>query len=205
MTASGSPTFWNLFAPLYLRQKVADEASYRRKLSETQARLSPQDRVLELGCGTGTTALAHAPHVAEIVATDFSPGMIAQAERQKRKGRVKNVTFQVASAESLSHPPESFDAVLALNLLHLVDDPGAILKDIARVLRPGGFLAASTMAMSDRLGFLRPLAWALPVTTNFFTEAAHKADIAAAGLEIELDWTPSARAATFIIARKPAS
>lgn len=201
-SSAGSPRFWTMFAPIYVRQPVVDEASYQRKLKETRERFPENAQVLELGCGTGSTALAHAPYAGHIIATDFAQGMIAQAEKKRRRARVKNVEFRVGTAEGLDFPPESFDAVLALNLLHLVADPAAILRDIAEVLKPGGFLAASTMAMGDKFAFLKPISRLLPVKTNFFSEDQHRADVTAASLEIELDWTPGPKAATFIIARK---
>ena len=55
--------FWNWTAERYSRQAIADEASYRKKLEITQKYLTPEMRVVEFGCGTGSTAVEHAPKV----------------------------------------------------------------------------------------------------------------------------------------------
>ncbi len=64
--------FWEWHAKRYAKQKVGDEASYQNKLKLTQERLKPNMEVLEFGCGTGTTALTHAPFVNNIRAIDGS-------------------------------------------------------------------------------------------------------------------------------------
>ena len=71
--------FWNLFARRYARSPVSDEAAYQTKLAKTQEYFSPEMTVLEFGCGTGSTAIVHAPHVARLDAIDFSENMIAIA------------------------------------------------------------------------------------------------------------------------------
>ncbi len=55
--------FWNWTAERYSRQAIADEASYKKKLAITQEYLTPNIRVVEFGCGTGSTAIVHAPAV----------------------------------------------------------------------------------------------------------------------------------------------
>lgn len=71
-----SPRFWNLIAGRYARTPVADEAAYEHKLAATRRLLSPEMDVLEFGCGTGTTALHHAPLVRLYTGIDFSPKMM---------------------------------------------------------------------------------------------------------------------------------
>ncbi|MGR3433555.1 MAG: class I SAM-dependent methyltransferase, partial [Shimia sp.] len=199
-----SKLFWSRFARPYAKQAVADGAAYERKLSETRDRLRPTDRVLELGCGTGSTALRHAPHVAFVEATDFAPGMIAVAEEKRVAAGIDNVRFSVAPAEAPPFDDGSFDAVLALNLLHLVADVPMVLAQCARVLRPGGLLVMSTMPVEDRAWWMGVATRVVPLRTNRFSEASHLADIAAAGFEIEHSWTPAPNAALFLIARKRA-
>lgn len=55
--------FWDRMANKYARQPIADEAAYQHKLDVTRQHFTPQSKVLEFGCGTGSTALLHAPHV----------------------------------------------------------------------------------------------------------------------------------------------
>ena len=60
---SNSDKFWDSKAEAYAKSQISDEETYQRKLTETQALLTPEMRVLEFGCGTGTSAVHHAPHV----------------------------------------------------------------------------------------------------------------------------------------------
>ena len=67
-----SDKFWDKKAEGYAKSPVSDEETYQRKLSETQSFFTPDMQVLEFGCGTGTTAVHHAPHVLHIDAIDIS-------------------------------------------------------------------------------------------------------------------------------------
>ena len=68
--------FWDRMAPGYAKKRVSDPSAYEEKLTLLEGMLGPTDQVLEIGCGTGTTALRLAPGVARYVATDGSAKMI---------------------------------------------------------------------------------------------------------------------------------
>ena len=76
--------FWDKIADHYSKQPIADEAAYQKKLQVTQAYFQPEMEVLEIGCGTGSTALIHAPYVKHIRAIDFSANMNCNCTRQSR-------------------------------------------------------------------------------------------------------------------------
>jgi len=123
-------------------------------LQATAAHLSPSHRVLEIGCGTGGTAIRLAPHVAEWIATDFSQEMVRIA-RAKPAG--DNVRFDVTdAADALAGGP--YDAICAFNVLHLVDNLPDVLDRIHASLRPGGLLISKTWCFGEvkpslRFGF----------------------------------------------------
>jgi ubiquinone/menaquinone biosynthesis C-methylase UbiE len=207
MPKSPSPKFWNRIAEKYARDPIADEASYKKKLEITRTYLAPDHRVLEFGCGTGGTALMHAPHVAQIDATDLSPKMIEIAERRAAEASATNVTFATASVEGFTAPDESYDVVLGLSLLHLLDDRQSAIAKIYRLLKPGGVFVSSTACIADMNGLLR---YVIPVGTfvgyfphvAVFTGDRLRADITAQGFEIVHDWRPAKDKALFLIARK---
>lgn len=154
-------------------------------LSATAARLSPSDRVLEIGCGTGGTAIRLAPGVAEWIATDFSDEMVRIA-RAKPTG--DNLTFCVSDAgQALATGP--FDAICAFNVLHLVEDLPGLLTQIHTSLSPGGHLICKTWCFAEVKPTLRALFRVLRVfglfpASNLLTQTELRQGIFAAGFEI---------------------
>ncbi|MEQ8701380.1 MAG: class I SAM-dependent methyltransferase, partial [Bauldia litoralis] len=134
---------------------MADEAAYRQKLQMTRECFRPDMSVLEFGCGTGTTAIAHAPYVRRIEAIDSAPRMIEIARQRAEAADVSNVAFAVGSIEALPTPARPFDAVLGLSILHLVADPDAVVAKVHRLLRPGGVFVSSTMCLGDTMKWIK--------------------------------------------------
>jgi SAM-dependent methyltransferase len=200
--------FWNRIAGKYARMKVPDEASYQRKLEITRDFLTPDSDVLEFGCGTGSTAIAHAPHARHILALDISPEMLRIARDKAAAAGIANVTFEEEGIEDYEAPEGSYDMVMCHSLLHLLDDRDAAIAKIHGLLKPGGIFISSTMCISDGLGFMRPILplgrilGLFPVVKVFSSDTLRGA-IESAGFEIVEDWRPGKRKATFLVARKP--
>lgn len=94
--------FWNRIATKYATLPISDMEPYQRKLVETQACLTPESEVLEIGCGAAMTAIAHAPFVKHIRATDISGRMLEIARKRARKAGVENIRFEQASTDALT-------------------------------------------------------------------------------------------------------
>ena len=95
MSMAQSTKFWDKIADRYLKQPIADEAAYQKKLQVIREYLPPEMEVLEIGCGTGSTAILHAPYVKPIRAIDFSENMIAIAQDKATTQNINNVTFEL--------------------------------------------------------------------------------------------------------------
>lgn len=201
--------FWNAKADKYFRSPIADQAAYEHKLELTRRFLTAEDRILEVGCGTGGTAVAHAPHVAHVTGTDISERMIEYAWSRVDETGTGNVAFEVAAIETIT-APEPFDAVLAMSLLHLVRDRPGALRRIRDLIKPGGYFISSTACIADGMGYLRPI---LPVMRLFgaapwvavFKEEQLRAEIEAGGFEILERFRPEKAAAVFFVARRTGS
>ncbi len=203
---SNTATFWDRHAAGYAKRPVADQESYEYKLDVTRRYLSDTSRVLELGCGTGSTAIAHSPYAGEIVATDISGNMIDIARRKAADASVSNVEFRQARVDEIVEP--DYDMVMAHSLLHLLDDRDIALRQIYRMLRPGGVFVSSTMCLGDAyrwVGWIARPARALGFfpLLRIFTGDQLRDSIRKAGFTFEYDWQPSPKKGLFLVARRP--
>ena len=207
-TITNTERFWDRLADRYAAKPVPDQAVYERKLEITRNLLEPTSAILELGCGTGSTAIAIAAYTGRILATDVSARMIAIARGKASAAGIGNVDFQQLAVEKVRADEGSLDAVLAHSLLHLLADWRDVLTTAHRGLKPGGVLIMSTMCLSDGFSFMRPLAapgrWLglLPRMT-FFSQVTLEKAIENAGFHIEQAWQPGSRRGVFHVARKP--
>ncbi|MEF2554589.1 class I SAM-dependent methyltransferase [Aurantimonas sp. A2-1-M11] len=149
MTNAGDARFWDRASRRYSKAKISDQGGYERTLERTRALLRPDDRVLELGCGTGSTALRLAAGVQSYLATDISTGMIARAEEKVAASPVPGLAFRTATAESVASEQTAFDVVLGFNYLHLVRDLQDTLRRVHGLLRPGGLFISKTPCLGD--------------------------------------------------------
>lgn len=202
--------FWDRVADRYSRRSISDEASYEEKLRMTAEYLRPEMRLLEFGCGTGSTALIHAPSVRQIHAIDVSKNMIRIARAKAGAMDIRNVTFACTAIEDLELRDESFDGVLGLNILHLLGNWREVLVQVNRLLKPGGVFVSSTFCIGDSMSFLR---WIIPIGTfigllpaiRVFKQADLEKGMQDAGFAIEHHWKPGKNKAVFLVARKPAN
>ena len=150
MSTASDARFWDRISRKYAKDAIADLGGYERTLDRTRALLKPDDQVLELGCGTGSTALRLAGDVRSYLATDLSAGMIAIAkEKQAAANAIPALTFQIATAEASTLETGRFDAVLGFNYLHMVRDVPGTLRRIHTLLAPSGLFISKTPCLGD--------------------------------------------------------
>ena len=117
--------------------------------------IRPGEAVLDLGCGAGFDAFVAAQLVGpagRVVGIDLSPEMLTMAEAGLREAESPQIEFQVAQVEVLPFPDTSFDVALSNGVLNLIPDKAVALREIFRVLRPGGRLQACDIGLvGDRV------------------------------------------------------
>ena len=155
MSIASDARFWDRSSRKYAGSAISDQAGYERTLDRTRALLKPSDSVLELGCGTGTTALQLAADVQSYLATDISAGMIAIANEKHAARRIPGLAFRAATAEALAPDAAPFSAVLGFNYLHLVRDLEGTLRRIHALLAPKGLFISKTACVGDMNPLLR--------------------------------------------------
>lgn len=199
--------FWDRHAEGYSKRPVPDEAVYQKKLAVTREYLRPEMEVLEFGCGTGSTAIVHAPHVKHIRATDISSKMIDIAKRKAVAANVTNVSFEAAAIDDLVVPAQSLDAVLGLSILHLLEDKEAVIDRVYDMLKPGGVFVTSTVCLADGYKWF---SWVGPIghflrllpLVRVFSKSDLEKSLTDAGFEIDYEWQPADGKAVFIVAKK---
>lgn len=149
-------SFWDKNAPKYAASPIKDMDSYNHTLGRTKSYLKADDHAIELGCGTGSTALLLAPYVRKITATDISGKMIEIAKEKAWNDTVENIDFVQADLAN-SKVDEPVDAVLAFNLLHLVEDLPGALAHIGDLLPKDGLFISKTACLGDGKWYFRPL------------------------------------------------
>ncbi len=207
--------FWNWIARRYAAATMRDPAGYERSMQRVIGLLASEHEVLELGCGTGSTALRLAPHTARLLATDFSPDMLAIARQRWRAQPVPQLEFASADVDGQGFEAARYDRVLAFNLLHLSADLDQVLAMVVRTLRPGGLLISKTPCIAELnplvvggLSLLFPLLRTVGRAPHmqFLDEPRLRAAMERAGLQVlasERHGTRGKDVRAFIVARKP--
>lgn len=140
--------FWNVFAGAYdFFETLFNGKVYKEFSDKTAAMVNSSDEVLECACGTGVITAKAAARCKRIVATDFAPKMLNEA--RKKCSRFDNVTFEEGNIMDLKYEDESFDKVIAGNVIHLVDDPDKAFSEMLRVLKQGGQIILPTFLTAD--------------------------------------------------------
>jgi ubiquinone/menaquinone biosynthesis C-methylase UbiE len=159
------------FAPL------ADDYAKSRSHAEGQtldrlvlaARPSGTDVVLDVATGAGATALALAPRVRLVVAHDLTPSMAARARRSAQERGLGNVHAVLSPAERLPFAEERFDLVTCRTASHHFDDVGAAVREMRRVVRPGG-----RVVLVDQVAAEDPALRALQHDLEVLHDATHR-------------------------------
>jgi len=120
-------------------------------LEQIHAAIKPTTKMnlLDLGCGPGIVTAAMAPDVREVVAYDLTPEMLNQAMKRCREAGLKNVRFELGSAEHLPFEEGTFDCVVTRLTIHHFLDPRRVMEEAVRVTRQGGEVVVADMVSSE--------------------------------------------------------
>lgn len=106
----------------------------------------PQASWIDVACGPGVVSRATASKVGSVRGVDLTPAMVEEAERRARADSIDNVAFSVGDTTALDFPDASFDGAIARLSLHHIPAPGRVVAEMARVVRPGGWVVVSDLA-----------------------------------------------------------
>jgi len=202
-----SAKFWDRIANRYSKQPIADETAYQKKLQVTREYFRPGMEVLEIGCGTGSTAIAHAPYVKHIHAIDISAKMIEIAQGKANTEKVTNVTFEQSTIDDFNVSEQTLDAVLGLSILHLLESKEEVIAKVYSMLKPDGVFVTSTACLGDTMKYFKLIAsigkfFRLMPLVKVFTTKELQDSLTDAGFQIDYQWQSGKGKAVFIVAKK---
>lgn len=204
--------FWDRIARKYSANPISDLAGYEFTVRRVESLLAAHHEVLEVGCGTGTTALRLAAGTRRFRATDVSSAMIAIAKEKLATHPIEGLSFEVADADESVFGEATYDIVLAFNLLHLVSNLDDAIAAALHSLKPGGLFISKTPCLSEMNPLISRLA--LPLMRAIgkaphvlcFNSDRLQSCLTRQGLELlstERHGTRGKDIRVFIVARKP--
>ena len=141
--------FWSKIAIVYdLFENIYNKDIYTQTGRKVAKFVNKNDTVLECACGTGAISVDIAKKCGNLTATDYADGMLHRT-RKKLKS-YKNVKIEKADITKLKYADNSFDKVVAGNVIHLLPNPEIALKELARVCKPTGMLIIPTYIKNSR-------------------------------------------------------
>ena len=181
-------SYWERHARAYGRSLAILGKPLPRVIALVREAVNGAGEVLEVAAGTGVFTIEMAPDVRQLVATDYSEAMIELLLARVTEAGLSNVVCVRADIYSLPFEPARFDAVVAGNVLHLVQDLPGALRALRRVLRPGGRLVVPTFC-HDETGLSSVISRVLALTgfpgRRRFTSRSLRAELEKAGLRID--------------------
>lgn len=148
-------TFWDKRSKYYDESIRDHDADYDKTIDSTKSLLSNSDVVLDFGCASGEMSLDIAPHVLRVQGIDLSAKMIELAQQKAAERQVDNISFAQADAFDQRLESGSFSAIVAFNVIHLLDDAPKVLARLHDLLAAGGVLISQTPCLGERGWFIR--------------------------------------------------
>lgn len=207
-----SEMMWNQLAKNWDKPGVSLGANDLKIIETTKKYLNPGSVVLDYGCATGSIALEIASMANAVHGIDISSNMVEIAKSKADERNIKNVGFARAAIFDESLGQESFDVILSLNILHLVENPAQVLDRVNQLLKPGGIFISSTPCLGEKTFlsvlmnipiFLLSRVGVIP-SIAFFSASSMTAAITNAGFQMieQQDLSVRPLRECFIVARK---
>lgn len=150
-----SEKFWDRVSSNFDKQDISNNKEHIKTVETVKKYLNGNEIVLDYGCATGALAIDIADNVKEIHGIDISSKMIDIANGKVDELKNNNIYFEHSNIFEERYKKESFNMILAFNILHLLDDKQNVMQRIKELLKPGGLFISETVCLGERslLGF----------------------------------------------------
>ena len=140
--------FWDKVSGVYdLFENIYNKSVYQSTGESVAKYIKNTDRVLECACGTGAISIFIAPVCKELIVSDYSVGMLKQAKKKLKN--YDNIDYRRVDITDIEAEDNSFDLVVAGNVIHLLPDPQRAMNELTRVCKDGGRLVIPTYINGD--------------------------------------------------------
>ena len=140
--------FWDKVSGVYdLFENIYNKSVYQSTGESVAKYIKNTDRVLECACGTGAISIFIAPVCKELIVSDYSVGMLKQAKKKLKN--YDNIDYRRVDITDIEAEDNTFDVVVAGNVIHLLPDPQRAMKELTRVCKDGGRLVIPTYINGD--------------------------------------------------------
>ena len=136
--------FWDKVSNKFDKRSQKIDQTEIKTLENTKKYLNVNDIVLDYGCAIGTMAIEIADNVKKIHGIDISPKMIDAAKRKAAERKIENIHFAQSTIFDERYKRESFDVILAFNILHFLEDTQKVMTRINELLKPKGLIISVT-------------------------------------------------------------
>ena len=145
--------FWDKASKNYDKTEERFNYIHKKSRENTKRFLKDSDTVLDYGCGTGTASCQFSSLVKDIHAIDISSEMIAISQAKAAHGKIENVNFEQADIFDGKYSKESYDVILAFNMLHTVPNPQNVVLQINELLKQEGLFISVTPCLRQKMSF----------------------------------------------------
>jgi 2-polyprenyl-3-methyl-5-hydroxy-6-metoxy-1,4-benzoquinol methylase len=150
-----SEKFWDRQAKGFAKQQQNIQLTDNKDFVNTLKYLDADDVVLDYGCGAGIVANGIADKVKEVHAIDISSKLIELARSNASERGIENVHYAHATIFDQRYENESFDAILAFRVLHVLEGVESVMHRIHELLKPGGVFISVTACMGGKWAFVK--------------------------------------------------
>lgn len=148
-------SFWDKFSGLYDLFELLNYNVNRQMCRAVEEEIPPNALVLDCAAGTGMLSMAAAKNATKVICTDVSKNMLIEAMKKARRRGVYNIAFAKRDITSLKDGDNTYDVVMAGNVVHLLSDPAKAFSELVRVTKKGGKIIIPTYLVRESSLFFR--------------------------------------------------
>lgn len=146
-------SFWDKTADYYDIAELTNRSVNEQMARAVENEIPAGALVLDCAAGTGTLSMAAAKNAKHVTCTDMSKEMLIKAMKKARRLGIYNISFAKRDITALKDPDNRYDAVIAGNVLHLLDDPQKAFSELVRVTKLGGKVIIPTYLQGEAGAF----------------------------------------------------